>query len=68
MRLSCIHDFLAAVVRHTFHIRGSVPPMTSMDFDAGRNAGLVNFKNDTCQIIVISHRCHGDDLGGAKCD
>jgi hypothetical protein len=52
----------------SFHIPGSLPPMTSMDFDASTNAWLVTFKNDTCQIIVISDRCHGDDIGGAKCD
>jgi hypothetical protein len=52
----------------SFRLRSAVPRRAIIEFDLRTNEWLATFKNANCEIIVISDRCHADDVGGARCD
>jgi hypothetical protein len=49
------------------HRTHPVPEAVKMEFDRKSNVWLVTFEGTDCEIIIITDRCHGDDVGGARC-
>lgn len=49
---------------HAMH--GALPKFKETQFEADTNSWLVTYKNNECDVIVITDRCHGDDIGAAS--
>jgi hypothetical protein len=61
---------LARVERYvrSFRTRSVFPAPPNMAFDSRTNEWPATFTYVNCEILVLSDRCHGDGVGGAKCD
>lgn len=49
----------------SFNVPGEFPRLVDETFESDTNAWLLTYENESCKVIVIVDRCHGDDIGGA---
>lgn len=52
----------------SYSLPSPLPTLVDAEFEADSNSWLVTFRGNDCEVIVITDRCRGDDIGGTtKC-
>jgi hypothetical protein len=52
---------------HDLNFGESLPPLVKEQYDPGRKTWWFTFKNEVCEIDIITDRCEGTDVGGTTC-
>jgi len=45
----------------------SLPPLVKERYDPKRKTWWFTFRNEVCEIDIITDRCEGTDVGGTNC-
>ena len=48
------------------HVHEATFSVVDAQFESDTNSWLITYKSSTCSVIVITDRCHGDEIGAAS--
>jgi hypothetical protein len=49
---------------HDYDLGKSLPVLKSEQYDARTRSWTITFRSESCEVMVITDRCHGTDIGG----
>jgi hypothetical protein len=47
-----------------FLLGDTLPALADEQYDPQKKTWIVTFRNSTCEVSIITDRCHGTDVGG----
>ena len=49
-----------------FFLGDSLPTLKDEQYDPSSKSWTITFRNSTCEVSIITDRCHGTDVGGVS--
>jgi len=47
-----------------FNLGETVPVLADEEYDPDKKTWILTFRSPTCEVSIITDRCHGTDIGG----